>query len=311
MSEVIPVLNPLSYLHFYRRLLEHMKYNPDTTILYHGTGQYDKNWGDQLNRYLLPLLSGKETALIPFFHQKGIGEDVYRVVRKISPRHFDMIEQSTIYSAVGSVLGWLYAENSVVWGSGFLHEGDLLPVEPQEILAVRGPCTADQINEQYGLSVDVFGDPAVLYTLYYWPKITKRYSLGIIPHYVDYDVIKKIYHDRTDICIIDIKSGNKKVIDSLLSCHCVASSSLHGLIMADAYGIPTTWIDWLTPKVDDFKYYDYFESIRCDKDCVSLTNYMSPEDIISVSDKPSHMIDMKNLLHACPFYNSEISPIQL
>ena len=292
-------------------MLKHLRYNPHTTLLYHGTNLNDRNWGDQLNTYLLPLLSGKNNVLIPFLHRDGMGGDLCRIIMKLSPKSRNLMEKSTVYSAVGSVLGWLYSANSVVWGSGFLHEGERLPVEPQDILAVRGPLTADIINDQYGISVNVFGDPAVLYTQYYWPNITKKYPLGIIPHYVDYDVVKKMYRGRDDVCVIDIKSGNRNVIDSLLSCRSIASSSLHGLIMADAYGIPTTWIDWLTPKVDDFKYYDYFESIRCEKDLVSLNSCSDVLDIISVAEKTYHSINMKELIDVCPFYNKEISPIQL
>lgn len=307
----MPLTRPSAYIHFAQIMWEHLKYNPDTTILYHGTNQGDRNWGDQLNTYLLPLLSGKNNAMIPLLHQKGRAGDACRIVMKLSPKSQNTMRDSTIYSAVGSVLGWLYAENSVVWGSGFLHEGDRLPVEPQDILAVRGPRTADVINEQYGISVDVFGDPAVLYTQYYWPNITKKYSLGIIPHYVDYDIVKKMYCDRDDVCVIDIKSGNKDVINSLLSCHTIASSSLHGLIMADAYGIPTAWIDWITPKIDDFKYYDYFESIGCEKDLISLNSCNEVSDIISVADKPHHLINMKRLIDVCPFYDKDASKIQL
>lgn len=55
----MPLVKPSAYLHLTQRMLEHLKYNPDTTILYHGTNPNDRNWGDQLNVYLLPLLSGK------------------------------------------------------------------------------------------------------------------------------------------------------------------------------------------------------------------------------------------------------------
>ena len=305
-------VKPSVYVNYSKYLLNQIRYNPETTLLYHGTSQFDKNWGDLLNIYLLPLLSGKNKALLVRPPTKNSRADVaYRIVRKTFPKSFENIDNTVIYSAVGSVLGWLYAENSVVWGSGFLHEGNKLPVEPKEILAVRGPRTAEVINEQYGISVDVFGDPAVLYTRYYWPTVAKKYPLGIIPHYVDYDTVNKMYQDRNDVCVIDIKSGNKEVIDALLSCQTIASSSLHGLIMADAYGIPTTWIDWITPKIDDFKYYDYYESIRCEKELVSLNSCSDVSDIISLAERPQHLINMKKLLEVCPFYNKEVSPIQI
>ena len=66
----MPLAKPSVYTQFALRLLEHLKYNPDTTILYHGTSPNDRNWGDQLNAYLLPLLSGKNNAMIPLLYQK-------------------------------------------------------------------------------------------------------------------------------------------------------------------------------------------------------------------------------------------------
>lgn len=299
----------LTYLSISKSMLDTLKYNPNRDIIYHGTIYYDKNWGDQVNKYLIPALSGKRPMML--FHPGKAESNLSKIAKFISENMLTATKNATVYSAAGSVLGWLYNENSVVWGSGFLNDKARLPVEPKEILAVRGPLTADRINEQYGISVKVFGDPAVLYTKLYRPNITKKYSLGIIPHYVDYSVLKKKYRGIDDVLVIDIKSGNKKVIDDLLSCRSVASSSLHGLIMADAYDIPSTWMDWIYPKVDDFKYYDYFESIRCEKEPISVKEFVKPTDIISASSMPAHKTDMKKLLDVCPFYNSDISPIKI
>lgn len=96
---------------------------------------------------------------------------------------------------------------------------------------------------------------------------TKRYRLGIIPHIDDlhHPVIEEIREKHVDeILIIDLAHYDKwtDVIDKICSCKCILSSSLHGLIVSDAYQVPSCWIE-LTGKIlgGHFKYYDYASSV--------------------------------------------------
>jgi pyruvyltransferase len=116
----------------------------------------------------------------------------------------------------------------------------------------------------------VYGDPALLFNRFYVPRVEKRFKLGIIPHYVDKDCefisevrkdpaikIIKVWHGRLDYYL----RGDSKfltLIDEICSCERILSSSLHGLILADAYGIPAHWIK-LSGRVlgDGFKFFDH------------------------------------------------------
>lgn len=61
---------------------------------------------------------------------------------------------------------------------------------------------------------------------------------------------------------MSVENEWQKWIDELCSCDCVISSSLHGLIIAEAYGIPTLWVKFSDEiNGDDFKFYDYYASI--------------------------------------------------
>ncbi len=62
--------------------------------------------------------------------------------------------------------------------------------------------------------------------------------------------------------MIDICSGEKEFINELLEVENVISSSLHGLIMADAYGIPNARVNISNKLIGgDFKFKDYYMSV--------------------------------------------------
>jgi hypothetical protein len=49
------------------------------------------------------------------------------------------------------------------------------------------------------------------------------------------------------------------VVEAITACHAILSSSLHGLIVAEAYGVPAAWMT-ITDKVKGggFKFCDYY-----------------------------------------------------
>jgi pyruvyltransferase len=81
---------------------------------------------------------------------------------------------------------------------------------------------------------------------------------------------------------------------------------LHGLIIADAYGIPNAWLSSDTPKGGEFKFFDYFLSV----DKVRYGHsYDVSEHGLEVSTLKKHFdfdsreikFEPENLLKACPF----------
>lgn len=172
--------------------------------------------------------------------------------------------------AIGSIL--LGYKNAVIWGSGFLKRSSQTKLFYTGILhrvlhksdfrAVRGPETLDILNKMgYNLHHKtndqnngvIFGDPAVLLPIIYpkSPKHKKKYV--VVPHYSKSQLYKKENRINTFL------SDWRLFIDSILEADLVISSSLHGIIIAESYGIPAVMLRE-TPSDDITKYKDWYYS---------------------------------------------------
>lgn len=239
------------------------------------------NWGDALNHVLCNHISGKE-------------------VNKIFTRTEDSIFR---YYCVGSILEHVRAENFEVWGSGLISEGGRLKVKPNKIHAVRGPLTRKILLKQGYDCPEVYGDPALLYPMFYQPNVKKKYAYGIIPHNMDKDNLwLNQFKDNPNVKIIDIlDSTATRFVDEVNECHTILSSSLHGIICGDSYGIPSYWVE-LSNKVigKGFKFRDYYLSVG--RPIVDPIRPKVGDKIKNMNfEKYSISINLDKLLDSCPF----------
>ena len=185
-------------------------------------------------------------------------------------------------------------------------------VLPKKICSVRGRKTYEFLKNRGIDCPSVFGDPALLLPRFYTPqRMEKRYKLGIIPHVIDwdYDVMRKIRKERNDTLVIDLAHYDKwtDVIDQICSCEAIASSSLHGLIVSDAYHVPNCWIT-LSGKISGglFKFFDYFSSVGREE--VGPVKVERMSDLQTVENKTASWkpitIDTDQILNSCPFYRA-------
>ena len=162
--------------------------------------------------------------------------------------------------AVGSVIT-AGIQNCVVWGSGVLYTtlGYRLKNRNLDIRSVRGPLTR-MILMEYGYDVPkIYGDPAMLLPeIYNNNSIKKEYKYGLIMHKNGSEFFKDVDSLDGTYRFIDIKTNDyKKFVDELLSVEYVISSSLHGIILAESYGIPAILVK---PEFSMFKYMDWYYS---------------------------------------------------
>lgn len=162
--------------------------------------------------------------------------------------------------SVGSVLS-MGSFDATVWGSGILSLKASKAIYERsasrklDIRAVRGPLTATVLSAAGYNVPEVYGDPGILMPLIYPATARhKKHRYCLIPHYSKIED----YLSSGHYCL-DIRTSDYAMfIDALLECECVISSSLHGIILAEAYGIPAILLR--EPELDLFKCYDYYQS---------------------------------------------------
>lgn len=166
--------------------------------------------------------------------------------------------------AVGSILNRA-RDGDVVWGSGLI-SADARPRGTRILVtAVRGPRTGAAVRALGIECPEIYGDPGCLLPLLF-PRpqgVAPRYALGVIPHHRDQELVAL---QDPAIRLIDIMAGPEAFLGALWECERVVSSSLHGIIFAEAYGIPAHWLE-ISDRVigGGYKFADYYEGTGRDR----------------------------------------------
>lgn len=158
--------------------------------------------------------------------------------------------------SIGSVLH-MAKPGDHVWGSGVNGKELDRDYDPAgwKIHAVRGPRTRAFLTERGGSVPAVFGDPGILTARLFpaedLPAPLFRSDVTIVPNLHDYPrfaLHRNVLNPQTPLlqCIATIAASKF-----------VVGSSLHGIILAESYGVGARPIK--AGKEPAFKYDDYFE----------------------------------------------------
>lgn len=255
----------------------------------HLLNKKSENYGDLLGKYLVEKIANTKVSFT-------------------NPRKFSLCNYFVpTYFTAGSILANVKG-NAVVWGSGIITKD--AKVNKAKFLAVRGPQTRKRLVQLGYQCPDVYGDPAILLPNYYNPKITKKYKYGIIPHYVDFNEISQINKDPNCTVINLMTNDIENVTKQILECENIISTSLHGVIVPHAYGIPAIWVKF-SNKIfgDDIKYQDYFESVGINTYAIPITKEQFKAEFFDTclntyNSLPNLELLNKNksdLMQVCPF----------
>jgi hypothetical protein len=207
------------------------------------------NLGDALSPVMVALCTGCDVQRIP------------------------MISQSPRLAAVGTI-GHAFAGGEVIfWGTGAstfrnpsADVSERIPYQPPSntrmtISATRGPISEEILGGK-GARPAVYGDPVWLLPRFYRPNVVKRWKLGVVLHLSELADRQVEAHPsirfrrfgipascRSDIRLLNTvipisAAGVRDKIDEILACERIVSSSLHGMVLAEAFGIPCLYFGY-------------------------------------------------------------------
>lgn len=218
------------------------------------------------------LKRNRKEGLIPLcFWQPSIkthgftvnfGDSLFDLIcERVVGRHVKVVGIS--YSGPKLLLGGSVLQacrdGDIIWGVGLRDPAMPMPFRKLDVRAVRGPLTRAFLASSKGIHCpEVYGDPALLLPRLFpeWIWQPERNKVGFIPHYRDIAFVKDV---PPGIDVILPTSPPRTVVDRILRCEYIVSSSLHGLIVAEAFGIPSRWVR-LTELEPIWKFYDYYLS---------------------------------------------------
>ena len=208
------------------------------------------HWNPQ--RPILPGLAGR---ILPIRRPVNNFGDLLGplVVASLRPKT-ESRRAGTRLLAVGSILHFA-RDGDTVWGSGVNGKIpiDAIGARRLDVRAVRGPLTAKTLRAVGVRVPDVYGDPGLFAPAVLGISRSER-SVGTI-------VALPNLHDarawKSWPGFLSPRADYSHVIRTIAQCELVVTSSLHGLVIADALGIPASLVRPSNEAL--FKYEDYFE----------------------------------------------------
>lgn len=246
------------------------------------------NFGDRLNEDVCRFLSGSDP--------------VWASPKRCNAAFIGSILEKFIYRRkrwTADALWIKYFRNKVdVWGSGFIKDpesSDERLMRRLNVRAVRGKITLERLRRLTGYALDdvAIGDPGLLASRLYPAKKAPFRICGIIPHHAELAEIKRsneivaieresgILLDSTvkamplferiaksipGAVVLNPESAPKTVIGRISECETVLSSAMHGLIVADSFGIPNIRVVASNSLMGgDYKFKDYYSAFSVDR----------------------------------------------
>lgn len=257
---------------------------------------FTKNFGDNLNKFLLKdMIKGKL-----FFYNRSFRRPDNQFWDQNNIKKLNEIAKIDLFfigSILDTVCNWSYIFRNknnefksiiskwyykiidyfyplVIFGTGFISRQDYQNesyIRNLKVIAVRGNITLQRLKRN-GVKIPnnvVLADPGILAPMLLnnseinETTTKKKYNLCIIPHYIDMkknNLIKKQVHIKNSI-ILNIKQNPYKLLKSIKQCKSVLSSGLHGLIIADSFGISNMRMV-VSDKISggDYKFIDYYSA---------------------------------------------------
>jgi pyruvyltransferase len=229
---------------------------------------------------------------------RNVGDLMGPVVVRALAREFDLPRASERRRllTVGSILH-LARDGDVVWGSGLNPKAGGEPVAADlDLRAVRGPRTAALLAGRHGSAVPgAYGDPALLLGALF-PHLVRTdrdrtHAVTVVPNLNDLAGISPAARRG----VLNPRRRARHVLRAIAASRFVVGSSLHGVVLAEAFGVPARAVRGASENT--LKYEDYYLATGRDPD-VELADNIA--DAIRRGPAPAPDWDPRPLLSAFP-----------
>lgn len=175
------------------------------------------------------------------------------------PYQCDVVAAGSIVELMMELKG---VNRPVLWGTGFMRDEDgHIGERDFDVVAVRGARSRDRLES--GRDQVALGDPGLLADVLLPARPAKTCRLGVLPHFLDAEVGEVDWlRGQPGVRILDATDDPRTVVHAIAECETLLSSSLHGLIVADAIGVPNAHV-----KLSDnrfiggmYKFRDYYSA---------------------------------------------------
>lgn len=246
------------------------------------------NMGDLLNEYIVPKITGMEIEHcenVARFDVMGIGSCGGAIWGHKVPTFVDRSKD-----VIKKCASCFNPNSCAVWGTGFIEDfanRDIYLLRKNtQFIALRGARTKETIQKALGKEISpVLCDGGILSSVLIDHPIQKRYRVGLIPHFMEISLIEKegimnLFRDTyPNGTVIDLRKDPIEVIEEISQCEFVISSSLHGCIVADSFGIPNIRVRFSDIPGTGYKFDDYYSGFGLDIPAVLVNK---PEELPTI-----------------------------
>ncbi len=261
------------------------------------------NMGDQLNELILKKCFGYEAVRCSFLEGElcAIGSclGMYTL-------------HGTFPMRIRQRINGIALPHVSIWGTGFINYSDCegrFFKRDMDFCAVRGELTRKRVEQMTARKLDIpTADAGLLASELLKERPQKRCGIGIIPHLCDLKDPKvtellgkytkeapqtlgfgeedgRPYGEYENARFINVKDEPLKVIREIAECRYILSSSLHGLIVADSFGIPNMHVVFGDRLLGDgYKFDDYYSAYGMEHHPYDLRSGSLP-DINEIEDR--------------------------
>lgn len=195
---------------------------------------------------------------------------------------------------IGSIMH-LSQPGDIVWGTGVNGKTSSTGAAPDvDVRAVRGPLTREALTSAGTVVPEVYGDPGLLWGLF-WPlsfyrakKGRRVVSVSVVPNFHEWSRYRGTQN------AINPRLPPHEVIGQIAQSSLIVGSSLHGIVIAESFGIPARLVQPRTEPA--FKYQDYYAGTGRP----SFTPAKSVSEAIRMGGEPAPVWDADKLLQAFP-----------